>query len=385
MKRKIRIALVLYTAGIDYDDRIRKEILSICKYFENVSFKIFAVEPKNKEEQGLTSYGVEYRIPFLTSREKYPSGTHTLKKALDFYKVIRGELKEFDIIWCADLETFPFVFFNYGKPLIWDLHELPTFFSGNFFFRRFFRYLCSKCDIIVHANEARLEVLKKMKMIGSTDKHYVLRNFPQFNEIDTEYDDLYSRFIEWKGSDDCVYLQGLSEPTRAPFETVDSVLQSNNLKAVLVGYFDKSTKDALVSKYGEAHYNQFIFETGRIKQIKTPQYIRQCKFSMIFYKNTCDNNYYCEANRLYQSVVNGLPVIVGSNPPMKDLVQKYNVGIVLNTDGSNIEEIKNAISDILANYQKYVNNTGVASANLLWSSQDDIIKSFTNRIISKIR
>ena len=45
-----KVALVLYTNGLDYDDRIRKEILSIQKLYSNVSFKIFAVEPKNREE-----------------------------------------------------------------------------------------------------------------------------------------------------------------------------------------------------------------------------------------------------------------------------------------------------------------------------------------------
>ena len=49
--RQYKIALVLYTQGIDYDDRIRKEMLSIMKLYPNVSFKIFAVEPKNREEE----------------------------------------------------------------------------------------------------------------------------------------------------------------------------------------------------------------------------------------------------------------------------------------------------------------------------------------------
>lgn len=83
------IALVLYTHGLDYDDRIRKEILSIKSLYSNVDFKIFAVEPKNREEEGITSYGVRYRIPYLKSREKYASGTHTVQKAWDFYKAIK--------------------------------------------------------------------------------------------------------------------------------------------------------------------------------------------------------------------------------------------------------------------------------------------------------
>ena len=63
--KQYKIALVLYTHGLDYDDRIRKEMLSVKALYPNVSFKVFAVEPKNREEEGITSYGVPYRIPYL--------------------------------------------------------------------------------------------------------------------------------------------------------------------------------------------------------------------------------------------------------------------------------------------------------------------------------
>ena len=124
--KQYNIALVLYTQGLDYDDSIRKEILSIQKIYSNVKFKIFAVEPKNREEEGISSYGVPYRIPYLESRDKYASGTHTLAKAWDFYKSIKNDLKAFDAIWCADHETFLFVLFTRNKQVIWDLHELPV-------------------------------------------------------------------------------------------------------------------------------------------------------------------------------------------------------------------------------------------------------------------
>ena len=49
-----KIALLLYTSGIDYDDRIRKEIMSIKEIYSNIDFKIFAVDPNNREESGIT-------------------------------------------------------------------------------------------------------------------------------------------------------------------------------------------------------------------------------------------------------------------------------------------------------------------------------------------
>lgn len=382
-KKNIRIALVLYTQGLDYDDRIRKEILRVNKLFPNVSFQIFAVEPNNREETGLTSYGTPYRIPYLKSRNKYKSGTHTLVKALDFYFSVRKDLSSFDALWCADIETFPFVLLSCGKPLLWDLHELPTFFLKNKLLRLFFKFLVWKCDVVVHANEPRLKVLEEKNMVGKLEKQFYLRNFPQFNEIDSVYDDLYNQFITWKGDDDCVYLQGLSEPTRAPFETVDALLQSTVLKCVIVGSFDNDARNSLIKKYKD-DFSKRVFLTGKIKQIKTPQYIKACKFSMVFYKNTCENNYYCEANRLYQSLVNGLPVVVGCNPPMKELVDYYNVGVALDSDGSNIDDIKNGIGLLLSNYNYYKANTADANKVLMWDSQDSVIKLFMEEFLKSL-
>ena len=194
MKNKeFKVALVLFTSGIDYDDRIRKEILSIQKIYPFVSFKIFAVEDgKNREESGVTSYGVPYRIPYLKTRDKYASGTHTIAKAWDLYTSIRNDIKAFDAVWCADCETFLFVLLTFRKKLIWDLHELPFVFMKSPLMKILFKYLERRVDVMIHANGSRLEYLKDRGYVNNMSKQFYLRNYPQFNEIDTDYDDAYN-------------------------------------------------------------------------------------------------------------------------------------------------------------------------------------------------
>ena len=44
------------------------------------------------------------------------------------YFIFKGadpELKNYDAIWCADFHVFLFVLLLHGKPMLWDLHELP--------------------------------------------------------------------------------------------------------------------------------------------------------------------------------------------------------------------------------------------------------------------
>lgn len=380
--RQYKVALVLYTQGIDYDDRIRKEMLSIMKLYPNVSFKIFAVEPKNREEEGISSYGVPYRIPYLKSRDKYASASHTIAKAWDFYKTIRKDLKEFDAVWCADIETFLFVLFNCRKPLLWDLHELPGRFMHSKPMKTLFRFLEKKCDVMIHANGARRQILIEKGYVSDPEKHYVLRNYPEFNEIDSEYDELYHKFEAWLGGNQCVYLQGMVAPDRAPYESVSAVLSYPDLKAVVVGRFDNKALDQLKQEYGE-ELEKRVFFTGMVKQLKTPQYIRKCFMALVFYKNTELNNWYCEANRFYQNILNDNPVVVGSNPPMKELVDKYGFGIAIDSDGSNVQDIKEGIQQLISNYDTYKQNIAKHKENLLWNNQDGVIGEIVEKFIEK--
>ncbi len=371
--RQYKIALVLYTHGLDYDDRIRKEMLSVMALYPNVSFKIFAVEPENREEGGVTSYGVPYRIPYLKTRDMYPSASHTLAKAIDFYKSIKKELKEFDAVWCADIETFLFVLLVSGKPILWDHHELPLFFVNNPLKKPLFKFLERKVKVMIHANQARLDYLTAQGMINHPEKQYILRNYPQFNEIDSEYDETYHSFTTWLNDKKCVYLQGIVDEKRADVESIEAVLSVPGLKAVVVGKTRPELKDILLKKHSENELEERLFFTGRIKQLKTPQYIRKCFMSLAFYKNVSPNNWYCEPNRLFQNLINGNPVVVGDNPPMKELVEKYGVGVSAETDGSDIDAIIRAIEQVITKYDSIKQNIAFNEKQWLWNIQDNTI------------
>lgn len=377
-----KIALVLYTQGLDYDDRIRKEILTIQELYPNVSFKIFAVEPKNKEKEGVTSYGVPYRIPYLKTRDKYPSASHSLAKALDFYKSIKKDIRSFDALWCADVETFPFVLLTKGMPILWDHHELPERFIRSFYLKLLYKRLERRCKVVLHANKPRLDYLNELGLVSNIKKHFVLRNYPDFNEIDSEYDETYHRFIQWLGDSKCVYLQGLMGEKRADVESIGAVLAVSELKAVVVGKVSDNRMRVFEEQFGKDVLEERVFFTGQQKQLKTPQYIRKCLMSLVFYKNTSMNNWYCEPNRLFQNIINGNPVIVGNNPPMKELVEQYGVGVCANTDGRDQCMITNAIHKTLASLDVIKKNIETNKNQWLWGSQNNTIKEIVNEFLS---
>lgn len=374
--------MILHTNGIEYDDRIRKEMLTVMKLYPDIQFKIFAIicGDATREEKGISDYGVEYEIPLLQSRLKYKQATHVFAKAWDFYRTVKPQLKEFDAIWCADFNVVCFVLFAQQR-IIWDMHELPTIFLGHFWKKAVLRYMMKRCKVVIHANAERLQYLKEQHAISNFKNQHVIRNFPDFEEDVIQGDRRFEEFTQWLGGADCAYLQGATDYSRCDKETVEAVMETPDLRGCVVGRFKENMKLELQEKYGD-ELKKKIFFTGMVPQKLTPRYIQMCKVSLVFYRNTAANNYYCEPNRMFQSIINDCPVVVGCNPPMKELVDKYQFGVSLSDDGSNISNIVKGIQKVLGNHDFYLKKIGERKDVLLWSQQNGEFETIINKVFN---
>ena len=381
--RDYKIAMILHTNGIEYDDRIRKEMLTVMKFYPNIKFKIFAIidGDSNVKGEGVSDYGVEYCIPQLESRTKYKPGTHLLAKAYDFYKTVNPMLKDFDALWVANERVFFFVALC-KKPIIWDWHELPIPFLGHGYMKFLLRYLMRRCKAVVHANPERIDYIDSAHGLSNKERQFVIRNYPNFNEADKNTDETFAEFKSWLGNDNCVYLQGASNEARCGLESVKGIMAIDGLKAVVVGKFDEKIKKQLQEEYG-GELEKRLFFTGMVRQQMTPHYIRCCKVSLVLYRKTKPNNFYCEPNRMFQSIINECPVVVGVNPPMKALVDKYHFGVVLKDDGSNVEGISAGIKEALAGHDQFVDEIKKNKDKILWDSQEDEFRKIINSTFDK--
>ena len=381
MEREIKIAIVIKTMGLEYDDRVRKEILTIERLFPSIKFKIFAMLPDNKAWEGVTEYGIPFKSVYIPARDKYSSAKKVYLKAYQFYKEVKKDLDAFDIVWAANIDASFVPMLYKSKRIVWDLHELPTPYLSNGLKKWILKYIFRRCKIVIHANPQRLDYLESIGVIDDKSKHYSIRNYPNFEDIDKEYDNTYKTFVEWRGSRKCVYLQGLNNSGRAAYESVVAILQIPDLVAIVIGGYDNEAKSRLVHEYGNEALSKRIRFVGKIAQLKIPQYMKECYMSLVFYKNIRPNNYYCEANRFYQAVMMGLPVVVGSNPPMKKLVEQYGFGISIADDGGNIEKIKDGIDIVINNYDKYKFNVTSNPNTLSWNSQESCIVDIINNLL----
>lgn len=383
-EKTVKIAVLRKTPNLENDDRLRKEYASLKRLFPGIKVKVFAMLKDNLEYESETSYGLPFRSVRLKSRDEMSRGSHLIKKSWDYYKAIRKDLKEYDIIWNSGDEPTPALLFIRNKTLFWDLRELPMFLLGSSWKRMALKYIFNKCTVMIHANQYRIDYLKQQGLIKDEKKHYVVRNFPEFSAIDSEYDARYYEVKEWIGNRTCVYLQGLSNDSRASYESLSAVLNTPDICAIVLGTVSEKAKQQVNDKYGEDVVTERICYAGNFKVLKVPQYLALCHLSLVFYRNTSPNNYYCEANRLYQAIDAGLPVVVGSNPSMKYIVEDLGVGVSVETDGEDIALIEKGIKAVLDNRDVYVDNIKRLNNEIKWESQEPTLKKVVELLINKI-
>jgi len=376
LKKKImvdkKVFMIVRTTGLEYDDRVRKEAISLkhlgCDVF------ILANYVSNVSSKGLTQYGIPYHAVRLRSRTIFASNRFLILKMFEFWlismwKIIKGK---YDVVWAHEEYTILSLLVKFPKvSYVFDQHELPEYLMATNFRKRLYRWIENVSDIIFVANEERLEFLRKSGLIIKSHKYCVLHNFPDKVFSRLELLDLPSEINKWLQGSEYILLQGGGQFGRYPSKILSAVKRHGKLKLVLLGPVYDKLKEEVAQNYSD-----MVYLTGYVDQLEIIRYLDYSKFSIILYANTCNNNFLCEPNRLYQAICRGIPVIVGINPPMKRIVLKHKIGEVLSDDGNSVDGIYEAILRMEENYIKYKENITCVKYVYNWEDQLPKIAKF---------
>lgn len=374
----MKIAYILMTNGLEYDDRIRKEMVTI-SHIMDVEFKVFAFHGDNHAEKGILSYGVPYEVVSLKKRGGNKGLVSLLRKEYDFYSQIKKKVKGYDLLWICDDQPFFFPLFS-KKPMIWDLHEIPASIIGTRLKNILFHRMEKRCKYLIHANQERLDYLISKGVVQMPDKNLIIRNYPDkewLSKADIEHEK-FLKFKEWLGDDEYIYVQGLNGKGRFGVETLSAIMEVKSIKAVVIGNVSNDIKSIITSKYHDV--DQHLYYTGQVVQSETSVFMAHCKFSLVFYNVITANNRYCEPNRMFQCMGMGRPVVVGNNEPMRNVVEKYGNGVVLRSDGSDVEETVRGINQMLTNYDEFRRNAEEVKDHFSWEAQKQIFVNIFSKL-----
>jgi len=373
------ILMVIKTTGLSYDDRVRKECTTLRIFGNNV--KIAALESENKIHEGLTEYGTVFQTISLYSRKVLSHKKGLFLKTVEMYANFALVIFHTrpNIVWLHNVEMaglvpFCWVMKNTGviKKLVWDQHELPAEkITNNRVLRDGFKVIVNLCDILVFANGERRELLSDRLGTGYDNSFKVIENFVDNQFFKVPRGSLPHEIEAWLSGQSYILAQGGANPDRYLENVIAAVMDINDIKLIVVGPFDAENVNSLQLQYGKT-IEEEVFFTGMVPQFELVNYIDNALASIVLYNAEKPNSRLCAPNRLYQALSRGVPVIVGSNPPMKNLVKRFGCGVVLKSDGRDVTDIRKGIHAILAD-GKYKENAVKQAKSITWESQNETI------------
>ena len=351
------------TKSILSDGRLLKWIDSL--EAANIHSSIVVLEDENDESELIIGNSTKVEKIKLQSRKLFQ------KKGSGFFlKIPEYSFKSFrrflsskeDVVIFHDNQHYLtlmllFIFKQFNKKkIIWDLHELPHTSLLKFSItRKFLKTVLENCYMVIHTNNQRYEFLHS-KIKFTEKNHVILNNYPETEYIQSVKKENSSTINDWLNGEQYILWLGAATKTRC-FDTVFEAYKqySKSYKLIILGATTEEFEQLiLINNLSTRIWSSYVNQSEIIN------FIDNASFSIVLYKNNSPNNFYCEPNRVYQLLSRKIPVIVGNNPRLSEMVKNKNFGIVLENDGSNSKSMLEAFDLMIEKhtyYKETLNNT----------------------------
>jgi glycosyltransferase involved in cell wall biosynthesis len=318
--------------------RVEKQARTLSKN----GFKITVIgwDREGKFPQNETKdYGEIYRIQ---TSGKYGSGMRNLFAVVRWNIVLFSFLSRnranYDFVHACDFDSIiPGLLckFLYKKKVIYDIcdfyaemiRNIPDFVKA--IIKHMDLFLIGLADAVILADEIRTEQIKGSK----PKKLVVIYNSPpsiQLKEGICSGTDNHNLVIAYIG---------LLQRERAIFGVIDVVKEHPECKLVLGGY---GAEEEGIKEYIKGFGNiEFV---GRVPYEKTLEIYASCDVMFAIYDPRIPNHRYSSANKLFEAMMLGKPIIVARNTGMDLIVEKYKLGFVV--EYGNKKELEEALTKI---------------------------------------
>jgi glycosyltransferase involved in cell wall biosynthesis len=320
------------------DPRVAKEARSLTKN----GFKVLIVGWDREDifkPQESSDFGEIYRIKL---RAKFGRGLKNLKYLIRwqfalFFWLSQNRTK-YDCMHSCDFDTvIPALLckFLYKKKVVYDIFDFYADMLRNVpaFLRRMIRkidlFLIGFTNAVIIADESRIEQIEGSK----SKKLVVVYNSPDYfvgTNLSGRRDDKFDLVVGYVG---------LFQKERGILEMIDVIRAHSNWKLILGGY--GGDEDLIVSSINGAKNIEFV---GKISYDITLSIYASSDVLFATYDPSIPNHRYSSANKLFEAMMLGKPIIVANGTGMDNTVRKYGLGFVVNY-GDKLE-VENALKNI---------------------------------------
>jgi glycosyltransferase involved in cell wall biosynthesis len=331
-----------------------------------------------------------YEVEFLgfdwTTKDFVPSegniSIHKLKKgflSISFYLkfIWHTKLKlitsKASIIFAEDIYTLPFSII-FGKlkhaKVYYDSRELFGYLAGlkekkfkQTFWKWTENFFIKRADKVIVTGKMDGEFLRQEYGIENI---ILLRNLPRYYKPETKIN-LHSQ-LQIEKSKKIILYQGVLLKGRG-IEKVFEVLKDlpNHIFIIAGGgeFEDFYRRLSVEMKLTD----QVIF-LGKLTQEDLPKVTASVDVGVSLIENLSKSYYYALPNKLFEYIMAEVPVISSNLPQMQEVVEKYDVGLVVNIDNKTelIDAIKK-LTDDSSLHESKKQNCHIASQELNWEKE----------------
>lgn len=281
-----------------------------------------------------------------------------------FYK--KKDIRLINIHSIALLPLGAFLKILYKAKLVYDTHELETETDNHHGIRKKLvkfieKKLIKSCDLVFVVSENIADWYAKEYKIT---RPVVVKNAPRlFEQRKTNH---FRTDLDIKEDSAIVLYQGGLSEGRGVNLLLECFKGRADDKVVVVfmGYGELE-KD--IKSMSEIKDNIFFYPAVAPEIVL--EYTSAADVGISFIENTCLSYYYCLPNKLFEYAMAGLPVIVSNMKEMRELVEYYDMGIVVNDD--KISSMNEAIDKVLtSNLEQMKKNARRCAEQNAWEEQE---------------
>lgn len=275
-------------------------------------------------------------------------------------------------------------------PIVFRMHELYT--EGKegriFYWRYLEKYFWKHVDGVIVPNKERAEFL--IKKYGQPKKLRVIMNVPPYSKPIKA--NKFRKFLKKKGILNMsnikiiLYAGGLSWD-RSAEELIDSgkSFLTDNIIIILMGWGEDNYLRKLKEKIINLKLDKKVFLHPPVSYTEVMEYISSADIGVVLYKPIEKNAYYCASHKMFDYIMCGKPVIASNSPPLKNLIEKKNIGICV--DPFNPKSIAQGILHIIHNPVKYKmmseNALRLANEKYNWGNEFQKLYTFYRGLMGK--
>ncbi len=283
--------------------------------------------------------------------------------------------KKYEYIHANDLDTLAASFLGAklkGSKIIYDSHEYYTEtpeLQGRKFAQGFWlmieRLFLPRVKNTITVSEP---IVKEYDSKYGT-KMKLLRNVPSLKR------QIIKEEVSFPTKNKVVLYQGVLNPGRGLEPMILALHELEGIDLVIIGF--GKVKEQLIQFVKDNNLENRVHFLGRIAYEKLPNYTKIADVGMVLEEPQGKSFEYSLPNKLFDYIHTGIPIISSSLVEVKKIVEKYNVGLVI--DNYSPKEIASKVKrliedDILRN--QLIANQNKAKHELCWESEVKILDTF---------